>query len=68
MAMLAGLQVAAATVLSPDEREVAEGYFVRWKDTLKHHQRLPGDHKGNKLHPLLLEGRRHRRRQVDLIR
>ena len=49
MAILAGLQVAAATVLTPSEREVAEGYFVRWKDTLKHHQRLPGDHKGSKL-------------------
>ena len=49
MAVLAGLQVAAATVLSPDEREAASAFFALWKDTLKHHQRLPGDHKGNKL-------------------
>jgi len=33
---------------------------------LMKHRRLPGDHKGNPDHPLLLEGRRDRRRQVDL--
>ena len=49
MAVLAGLQVAAATVLSPVEREASDALFARWSDTLKHHQRLPGDHKGNKL-------------------
>jgi hypothetical protein len=49
MALLGGLKVAVATVLSPVEREAANGFLTRWKDTLKHHQRLPGDHKGNKL-------------------
>jgi hypothetical protein len=48
-ALLSGLKAAAATVLSPVEREAAEAFFERWNDTLKHHQRLPGDHKGNKL-------------------
>ena len=47
MAMLAGLDAAAGTVLSPEERQVSDRLFVRWRDTLKHHQRLPGDHKGN---------------------
>ena len=47
MAMLAGLDAAAGTVLSPEEREVTDRFFVRWRDMLKHHQRLPGDHKGN---------------------
>src|SRR5688572_13864420 len=49
MAMLRGLRAAAGTALSPDEREVLDGLFERWIDTLKHHQRLPGDHKGNSL-------------------
>ena len=48
-ALLKGLQVATATVLSPAEREVADRFFTRWYDTLKHHQRLPGDHKGNRV-------------------
>lgn len=49
MALLAGLQVAVATVLTPSERDAADSFFESWNDTLKHHQRLPGDHKGNKL-------------------
>lgn len=49
MALLGGLQVAVSTVLSPTEREAVTGFFERWGDALKHHQRLPGDHKGNKL-------------------
>jgi hypothetical protein len=49
MAMLAGLGVAAATVLTPDERESANSLIERWNTTLKRHQRLPGDHKGNSL-------------------
>jgi hypothetical protein len=47
MAIIAGLQSAASTVLSPDERKVSDDLFARWADRLKHHQRLPGDHKGN---------------------
>ena len=49
MAMLAGLRSAAGTVLTPDEKEAADDLFERWADKLKHHQRLPGDHKGNSL-------------------
>jgi len=47
MAMLAGLQDAAGTVLTPDEKTIAAELFERWEGNLKHHQRLPGDHKGN---------------------
>ena len=49
MALLAGLRDAAATVLTPDENEVATALFERWNARLKHHGRLPGDHKGNAL-------------------
>jgi hypothetical protein len=49
MAMLAGLESAAATVLTPEENKVSGGLFERWRAKLKHHQRLPGDHKGNSL-------------------
>ena len=47
MALIAGLRDAAGTVLTPEENAVAEGVFERWGDRLKHHGRLPGDHKGN---------------------
>ena len=47
MAMLYGLQSAAATVMTPDENKVADELFDRWRARLKHHQRLAGDHKGN---------------------
>ena len=46
-ALLAGLQAAAATVLTPDETKVCDELIHRWATTLKWHQRLAGDHKGN---------------------
>lgn len=49
MAILAGLQSAAATVMTPDEKKFADGLFERWAATLKKHQRLAGDHKGNSI-------------------
>ena len=49
MALFAGLREAAATVLTPGENEAAAPLFERWADRLKHHGRLPGDHKGNAL-------------------
>ena len=49
MALLAGLRDAAAGVLTPDENQAAAALFERWSDRLKHHGRLPGDHKGNAL-------------------
>ena len=47
MALLAGLRDAAGGVLTPDENQVATALFERWSARLKHHGRLPGDHKGN---------------------
>ena len=47
MALLGGLQRAAATVLTPDENKRADELFERGAMRLKHHGRLPGDHKGN---------------------
>jgi hypothetical protein len=47
MAILGGLRDAAATVLTPDEELVSTALFERWNARLKHHGRLPGDHKGN---------------------
>ena len=47
MALLSGLQQAAASVLAPAENEAAATMFERWEDRLKHHGRLAGDHKGN---------------------
>jgi hypothetical protein len=47
LAMLAGLQHAAATVMTPAEQKVSAELFERWATMLCKHQRLPGDHKGN---------------------
>ncbi|MDQ3938489.1 MAG: hypothetical protein M3253_07390 [Chloroflexota bacterium] len=47
IALLDGLRHAAASVLTPEEMEIAEPLFGRWVDRLRHHQRLPGDHRGN---------------------
>ena len=47
MAMLDGLRDAAATVLTPEENEVAAAHFERWNARLAFHRRLPGDHAGN---------------------
>ena len=49
MAIVRGLQAAVGTVLTPEEREVDDSYFESWYDELKHHERIPGDHKGNAL-------------------
>jgi hypothetical protein len=47
IAMLAGLRAACAAVLTPTDNEAARALFARWAEKLKHHGRLPGDHKGN---------------------
>ena len=47
MALLGGLRDAAGAVLTPEENRAAALLFERWNDRLKHHGRLPGDHKGN---------------------
>jgi hypothetical protein len=47
MALLAGLDEVSATVLTPEEHAAAQGHIERCAQVLKHHGRLPGDHKGN---------------------
>ena len=47
VALIAGLRDASATVLAPDENKAADELFERWGERLKHHGRLPGDHRGN---------------------
>jgi hypothetical protein len=47
IALLDGLRHAAATVLTPSEIGAADQLFARWAERLKHHGRLPGDHRGN---------------------
>ena len=47
MALLAGVEEVVATVLTPAEHEQARTYVARVAEKLKHHSRLPGDHKGN---------------------
>lgn len=47
MALIDGLRQAAATIFSPEENERAAQLFELWAQRLKHHGRLPGDHKGN---------------------
>jgi hypothetical protein len=47
LALLGGLRDAAATVLTPAENQESVELFERWGARLKHHGRLPGDHKGN---------------------
>ncbi len=49
IALLAGLQQAASSVLTPDENKAAAETFSHWTDRLEKHGRLAGDHKGNSL-------------------
>ena len=59
---------AAATVLTPDENEVADALFERWTRPAQASRPSARRPQGQFGHSLLLEGRRHRRRQVDLTR
>src|SRR6478735_6249556 len=49
MALVRGLREASATVLTPAESEDAAPLFEAWLARLKFHQRLQGDHPGNKV-------------------
>ncbi len=46
-ALILGLRDAALTVLSPEEAEHASRMLDLWRERLRRHGRLPGDHKGN---------------------
>jgi hypothetical protein len=45
--LLAGLRDAALTVLPAHEARLTRQLIDRWAVRLKHHGRLPGDHRGN---------------------
>jgi hypothetical protein len=47
MLLLDGLRAAALTVLTSQDAALLRSLMERWQARLKHHQRLPGDHKGN---------------------
>jgi len=56
MALLGGLRDAAAAVMTPDENRISAALFERWEARLKHHGRLPGDHKGNPIIRFFFKG------------
>ncbi len=45
--MLVGLEEALPGVLAPDDAAHARHLLEAWRGRLRHHARLPGDHKGN---------------------
>jgi hypothetical protein len=47
--LLDGLASAAGNVLSSEDGRLLRELIARWTGRLRHHQRLPGDHKGNSL-------------------
>lgn len=47
--LLGGLRDAVLTVLPREDVTVTRGLIERWAGRLKHHGRLPGDHKGNRI-------------------
>jgi len=47
--LLGGLRDAVLTVLPSEDVTVTRGLIERWAGRLKHHGRLPGDHKGNRI-------------------
>ena len=54
--MLGGLRDAALTVLPRDEARLTRELIERWAARLRHHGRLPGDHKGNPIVRFLWKG------------
>lgn len=48
-AILAGLRDATLSVLPADDAPTATALIDRWTERVRHHRRLPGDHKGNAL-------------------
>ena len=45
--ILEGLREAALSVLPGEEAPPTRALFDRWIERIRHHRRLPGDHKGN---------------------
>ena len=54
--ILAGLREAALGVLTATEAPTATDLIDRWTQRVRHHRRLPGDHKGNALVRFIWKG------------
>jgi hypothetical protein len=54
--VLSGLREAALSVLPADDVDGATRLVDRWIDRVRHHRRLPGDHKGNPLVRFIWKG------------
>jgi hypothetical protein len=54
--ILAGLREAALAALPADGSPIATALIDRWIDRVRHHRRLPGDHKGNALVRFIWKG------------
>lgn len=54
--ILAGLREAALSVLPADDAGAATRLIDRWMGRVRHHRRLPGDHKGNSLVRFIWKG------------
>lgn len=54
--MIEGLKRSVATVLSPEDNEVAHQFLHRFIVQLARHRRLPGDHKGNPIIRFFFKG------------
>ena len=54
--ILAGLREAMLGVLPGDDAPIATACIDRWIERVRHHRRLPGDHKGNPLVRFIWKG------------
>lgn len=55
-AILAGLREASLSVLPTEDALTATELIDRWIQRVRHHRRLPGDHKGNALVRVIWKG------------
>ncbi len=54
--ILDGLREAALSVLPGEDAAPTRALFDRWIERLRHHRRLPGDHKGSSIVRLIWKG------------
>ncbi len=47
VSLLVGLQEAAVASVPSGDTDLIRSYMSAWIDTMRHHRRLPGDHRGN---------------------
>jgi hypothetical protein len=54
--ILAGLREATLSVLAAEDATAATAYLEGWIERVRHHRRLPGDHRGNALVRFIWKG------------